>query len=66
MYRDLPPDGYVAALESVGLNPATAGFIAAIDTSIAAGDLETDRDDLARLLRRPVTTLADAVRAAVA
>lgn len=66
VYRDLPPDDYVAALESVGLDPATAGFVAAIDASIAAGDLETDRDDLARLLGRPVTPLADAVRAAVA
>jgi len=34
------------------------------DASIAAGDLETDSDGLARLLARPVTTLADAIRAA--
>jgi NAD(P)H dehydrogenase (quinone) len=49
--------------EKVGLDEATAGFVAALDASTAAGDLETDSQDLARLLGRPVTPLADAVRA---
>jgi len=32
---------------------ATAHFVAALDTSIARGDLETSRQDLATLLGRP-------------
>lgn len=62
-YRDLPVPAYAAALQQVGLDEATAGFLAAIDGSIAAGDLYTDSEDLARLLGRPVTPLADAIRA---
>ncbi|MFI6423820.1 NAD(P)H-binding protein [Promicromonospora sp. NPDC050880] len=63
-YRDLPVEEYTAELEQAGLDAGTAGFVAGIDASIAAGDLETSSDDLARLLGRPVTPLADVVRAA--
>jgi NAD(P)H dehydrogenase (quinone) len=42
----------------------SARFVAALDTSIARGDLHTDSQDLAHLLSRPPTTLADAVREA--
>lgn len=63
-YRDLPVAEYAAALQQAGLDEATAGFVAAIDASVAAGDLETDSQDLTRLLGRPVTPLVDAVRAA--
>jgi NAD(P)H dehydrogenase (quinone) len=48
--RDLPVPGYAAALQRAGLDEATAGFVAALDASIAAGDLQADSDDLARLL----------------
>jgi NAD(P)H dehydrogenase (quinone) len=64
VHRDLPVAAYVTELTRAGLDEATAGFVAAMDASIAAGDLETDSDDLAKLLGRPVTPLADAVRAA--
>ncbi len=64
VHRDLPAADYVAELRQAGLDEGTAGFVAAMDASIAAGDLETDSDDLAVLLGRPVTSLADAVRAA--
>ncbi|MGY1778648.1 NAD(P)H-binding protein [Geodermatophilus sp. SYSU D00804] len=63
-YRDLPADELVATLQGAGLDAGTAGFVAAIDTSIANGDLDTGDADLAALLGRPVTPLADAVRAA--
>ena len=63
-YRNLPADGYAAVLQQVGLDEGTARFVAAIDSSIAHGDLETTSTDLDRLLGRPATGLAAAVRAA--
>jgi NAD(P)H dehydrogenase (quinone) len=62
-HRDLPVQDYAAALEQVGLDAGTAGFVAGLDASIAAGDLETDSEDLVRLLGRPATSLADVVGA---
>lgn len=44
----------------------TARFVAALDTSIAHGDLQTDSQDLAHVLGRPPTSLADAVQDAYA
>ncbi|GAA4709650.1 NAD(P)H dehydrogenase (quinone) [Promicromonospora umidemergens] len=64
-YRDLSVADYEAELQQHGLDAGTAGFVAGIDASIAAGDLATGSDDLARLLGRPATPLADVVRAAV-
>lgn len=63
-YRDLTVDEYVSSLQQAGLDEATAQFVAALDASIAHGDLETDSWDLERLLGRPVTPLTDVVRAA--
>ncbi len=63
-YRDLPVEEYASWLRHVGLDEASASFVAALDTSIAHGDLETDSEDLAHLLGRPATPLTDAVRAA--
>ncbi|GHH77115.1 SDR family oxidoreductase [Promicromonospora soli] len=63
-HRDVSVEEYAAALEHVGLDAGTAGFVAGLDASIAAGDLETDSEDLVRLLGRPTTPLADVVRAA--
>jgi NAD(P)H dehydrogenase (quinone) len=62
-YRDLPVDDYASQLQETGLDDTTAHFVAALDASIAHGDLETDSQDLARLLGRPATPLADVVRA---
>ncbi len=63
-YRDLPAEEYVSWLRRAGLAAATAHFMAALDASIARGDLETNRQDLARLLGRPATPLTDVVLAA--
>ena len=63
-YREVPATEYVATLRGSGLDEGTAQFVASIDTSIAHGDLETDSDDLARLLGRAATPLVDVVRTA--
>jgi NAD(P)H dehydrogenase (quinone) len=63
-YRDLPVEEYVSRLQEAGLDEGTAQFVAALDTSIANGDLETDSQDLVRLLGRPATSLTDVVVAA--
>jgi len=62
--QDVSTEEHVKALQGFGLDEGTAGFVAALDASIAAGDLETDRDDLAQLIGRATTTLAQAVKAA--
>ena len=62
--RDLSEAEYAAALEQVGLDAGTAAFVASLDASIARGELETTSGDLERLLGRPATPLAEAVRAA--
>jgi NAD(P)H dehydrogenase (quinone) len=63
-YTDLSVDDYVAQLEQAGLDKANARFVAALDASIAHGDLETDSHDLEQLLEHPATTLVDVIRAA--
>ncbi|WP_380161013.1 NAD(P)H-binding protein [Kineococcus sp. R86509] len=63
---DVSTEEHVAALQGFGLDAGTAGFVAALDTSIAQGQLATDRTDLVELTGRPATTLAEAVRAAQA
>ncbi|MEU1590414.1 SDR family oxidoreductase [Micromonospora sp. NPDC005710] len=64
VHQDMSATELASALESVGLDAGTAGFVAALDTSIANGELATDSDDLSRLLGRPSTPLRDAIRAA--
>jgi NAD(P)H dehydrogenase (quinone) len=63
-YRDWPVEEYVDVLQQGGLDEETARFVAAIDASIARGELETDLRDLAQLLGRPPTPLVELVRAA--
>ena len=63
-YRDLPVEEYVDVLQQGGLDEATARFVAAIDTSIARGELATNGQDLAQLLGRQPTPLTELVRAA--
>ena len=63
-HRDLSTDEHVAHLRAAGLDEGTAGFVAALDASTARGELRTTSEDLQRLLGRPATPLADAVRAA--
>src|SRR4051794_2771604 len=62
-YRDVTPEELTAILRGTGLDDGTAGFVVALEESVARGDLDVRGDDLGRLLGRPATTLADALRA---
>ncbi|WP_380173835.1 NmrA family NAD(P)-binding protein [Kineococcus sp. DHX-1] len=62
--RDVSGEEYQRTLEGHGLDAGTAGFVAALDASIANGDLQTDSTDLADLVGRPASSLRDAVAAA--
>ena len=56
-YRDLPAKEYAHELHGAGLDEATARFVAAVDASIARGELETTSADLANLLGQAATGL---------
>jgi NAD(P)H dehydrogenase (quinone) len=57
-YRNVSLDEYRQGLIVAGLDEGTAGFLAALEANTAAGDLDTESDDLARLLGRPATSPA--------
>jgi len=65
-YRDVTPEELTAILRGTGMDEGTAGFVVALEESVARGDLDVRSDDLERLLGRPATPLADALRAASA
>lgn len=65
VHRDLSVEEYTSSLRRAGLDQGSAEFVAALDASIAHGDLATGSQDLARLLGRPATPLAEVVRTAV-
>jgi NAD(P)H dehydrogenase (quinone) len=62
--RDLPVEEYVSWLQRTGLDQETVHFVAALDASIACGELQTDSQDLAQLLGRPARLLTETVGAA--
>jgi NAD(P)H dehydrogenase (quinone) len=61
-YRDLTLDEFASRLQEAGLEEESARFVAALDASIARGDMETRSQDLEQLLGRPATPLVDVVR----
>ncbi|GAA2036142.1 SDR family oxidoreductase [Agromyces tropicus] len=61
-FVDQTPAERVASLVGAGLDEGTAGFVAALDAGIARGDLADSDGTLARLIGRPTTPLADALR----
>ena len=63
-YQAVGADELTAILTGVGLDEGTAQFVAAIDTATVRGDLESDSTDLATLIGRPATSVAEALRAA--
>ena len=65
-YRDLPQAEYEEKLLGFGLPPLLASMLADADAGAARGELDLPGGDLAKLLGRPTTTLADAVRVALA
>jgi len=65
-YTDLPVEQYQQVLVGAGLPEPVAAVLADGDRGVAAGELLVEGDDLARLLGRAPTSLADAVAAATA
>lgn len=65
-YTDLPQSEYAAALVGAGLPAPVVETLADIDRAVAAGELHDDSRSLSALIGRPTTTLAEAVRAALA
>ncbi|AUI52071.1 SDR family oxidoreductase [Arthrobacter crystallopoietes] len=63
-YRNVTLDEYKQGLLAAGLDEGMAGFLAALEANTAAGDLDTESEDLAKLIGRPSTPLTEAVRAA--
>ncbi|WP_035902082.1 SDR family oxidoreductase [Knoellia subterranea] len=64
-YRDLSVDDYRTALVGAGLPEGYAEALASSDDGLKQGALLVETGDLSRLIGRPTTPLADAVRAAV-
>jgi NAD(P)H dehydrogenase (quinone) len=64
-YRDLPAAEYTAVLVGVGLPQPYAEILADSDLGLARGELLADSGDLSRLIGRPTTTPAEAIRAAL-
>lgn len=65
-YLPLTSDELLAGLAAAGLDDATAGFVASIDSGIAGGVLDVADGTLSRLIGRPTTSLVEGLRAAVA
>ncbi|MET8906574.1 SDR family oxidoreductase [Micromonospora sp. NPDC004551] len=63
-YLDLPVDKYTELLVAAGVPEGYAAMLADADRGIAQGELEVS-DDLAGLLGRTPTALAEAIRAAL-
>ena len=65
-YQDLPPQEYAGMLTGFGVPEAFAEILADSDLGIARGDLLVSSGDLRKLIGRPATLLAEAVRSAAA
>lgn len=65
-HHPIPGPELAVALKGVGLPDFLAELLVDIQVTIAAGELAEVRPDLANLLGRPLTTIADATRAALA
>jgi NAD(P)H dehydrogenase (quinone) len=63
-YNNMPGGEYAGLLTQVGVPGAFAEILADSDLGIARGDLLVSSGDLQKLIGRPTTSLADAVRAA--
>lgn len=65
-YRDVPPEEHLQVLLGAGLPEPFARILVDVDAGIARGELARTDGTLARLIGRPTTTLADAVKEALA
>lgn len=66
VYNDLPPTQYREFLISVGLPAPFAEVLVDADLGIRRGELNSNSTDLRRLLKRPTTSLSEAVEKALA
>lgn len=64
-YDDLPPNDYAHRLQDAGLPAGVAQTIAGYDVAASKGAQFDNGRQLSRLIGRPTTSLADAVRAAL-
>ncbi|WP_413574892.1 SDR family oxidoreductase [Bdellovibrio sp. HCB290] len=64
-YKNMPSGEYAKLLMSFGLPTPYAEALADSDVGISRGELYTNRDDLKKLIGRPLTTLESAVKKAV-
>lgn len=62
-YRSVTGEEHLELLTGAGLDEQTAGFVVALDGDIREGALADATGDLARLIGRPTTSLADGLRA---
>ncbi|KGN34826.1 quinone oxidoreductase [Knoellia sinensis KCTC 19936] len=65
-YRDLTVEDYTSALVQAGVPEPFAAVLADSDHGIKQGALHAESGDLSRILGRPTTTPAQAIRAAIA
>jgi NAD(P)H dehydrogenase (quinone) len=64
-YRSVDGPTLVGILQGVGLDAATAGFVAQLDDDIAHGALADTTGELAKLIGRPTTPLLAGLRQAI-
>ncbi|MEU3526978.1 SDR family oxidoreductase [Streptomyces sp. NPDC038707] len=64
-YQQVSVEALTDILVGAGLPAPVAGILAAVDASIAEGELVVSSGDLSRLIGRPTTPLAQAVTAAL-
>jgi NAD(P)H dehydrogenase (quinone) len=64
-YRAVSVEAYTGILTGAGLPEPLARILAGVDASIEKGELVVSTGDLARLIGRPATPLAEAVAAAL-
>ena len=65
VYTALTPEAHTEMLAGFGLDEGTVGFVVALDGNIRDGLLAVTTGDLARLIGRPTTPLAEGLAAAV-
>ncbi|GAA2891555.1 NAD(P)H-binding protein [Streptomyces mexicanus] len=65
VYNAVTPEALTGILTGAGLPEPLAAIFAGVDASIEKGELEVTSGDLARLIGRPTTPLADAIAAAL-
>ncbi len=64
-YRSVDGSTLVGILQGVGLDAATAGFVAQLDDDIEHGALADTTGELAKLIGRPTTPLLAGLRQAI-